>query len=251
MERWTTNNGKILYLKCAKFWDEKWGTLGQNRDLALLGFGYNPWCSGAVWLAALAPPQPVPHHDTAAQKESELEIPTSSFGGEQLAWILLRAVFPNMGIPNYFAHLISRDNAASVGKTTIPGLHFKWIFRQHISSLAHILGLGECFCNAKSFSIFERNYKFPFYLMSCKALVWKIFSKMYGIIWFSGGERGSGIDNCKICLKFSNFVARARGGSREDWERVTGHSLVQDWRLQILRAEERRAGQAVPCPAEE
>ena len=83
----------------------------------------------------------------------------------------IESSFPNMGIPNYFAYLISRDNAASVGKNTIPGLHFKWIFRQHISSLAHILGLGECFCNAKSFSIFERNYKFPFYLMSCKAPV--------------------------------------------------------------------------------
>ena len=52
-----------------------------------------------------------------------------------------------------------------VGKTR--PAHFGWIFMREISSLVHILPLNAL-ANAKSLSIFERNYKFPFYLMSCK-----------------------------------------------------------------------------------
>ena len=64
---------------------------------------------------------------------------------------------------------------------------------REISSLVHILAPLNALANAKSLSIFERNYKFPFYLMSCKPWFGKISvenESAHNLIQSRGAERG-------------------------------------------------------------
>ena len=78
-------------------------------------------------------------------------------------------------------HLISSPNR---GKNSAGGFIS---FRFLCGKLHHLFIFWplNAAANAKSFSIFERNYKFPFYLMSCKPWFGKISVENESrIIWF-------------------------------------------------------------------
>ena len=83
--------------------------------------------------------------------------------------IMPRLAFPNMRIQIH-PHLISSPNRGKNSAGSFISVGFLCGKLHHL----FIFWPLNAAANAKSFSIFERNYKFPFYLMSCKPWFGKI-----------------------------------------------------------------------------